>query len=49
MFSHNGITQKIIGSMGTYTYGDVAPDELNLNKQLLEQTDCVKSVKGPKK
>ena len=46
VFSHNGITQRIIGSTGTYTYRDVAPDELNLNKQSLEQTDC---VKGPKK
>ena len=41
VFSHNGITQQIIGSMGTNTYGSVAHDEENLNKQNLDQTECV--------
>ena len=43
---NNGINQQIIGSTGNYTYGDVTPDEVNPNKQSLEQTDC---VKGPNK
>ena len=45
VFSHNGIIQQIIGSMGNYTYGDVTPDEVNLNMQSLEQTDCLKGLK----
>ena len=42
VFNHNGITQQIIGSMGTNTYRSVAHDEENLNMQNLDQTECVK-------
>ena len=42
VFSHNGITQRIIGSMGTDTYRRVAHDDANLNTQNLDQTECVK-------
>jgi len=41
VLGHSGITLPLMGPMGTYTYGCVAPDEGNLNKQCLVQPECV--------
>jgi hypothetical protein len=48
VFSHHGVTPWILGSTGSYTYGDVAGDQANWKEQWLEWTEYVKWLKKVK-